>query len=159
MPLQRGTTTHLRIIYCEEAIAMNHIILSLWIKYIHTLCLQGKCGRDVLTIQLLTAPHLLFSFHFSCSQSAPAQIITSQGPKRFFSLSFFFFLCLPVTESVWPWLVGFLEQRVQLLVLVDGCFRDWLKQNHRKSQVRWDFWRSPLPPFLKAELTSLLPTF
>lgn len=159
MPLQRGTTTHLRIIYCEEAIAMNHIILSLWIKYIHTLCLQGKCGRDVLTIQLLTGPHLLFSFHFSCSQSAPAQIITSQGSKSFLPPFYsFFFLCLPVTESIWPWLMGFLEQRVQLLVLVDGCFGVWLKQNHRNSQVRWDFWRSPLPSLLKAELTCLPPT-
>lgn len=117
MPLQRGTTTHLRIIYWEEAIAMNHIILSLWIKYIYTLCLQGKRGRDVLTIQLLTDPHLLFSFHFSCSQSVPAQIITSQGLKGFFFFCLPFilsFLCLPVAKAGWPWLVGFLEQSVQL---------------------------------------------
>lgn len=115
MPLQRGTTTHLRRIHWEEAIAMNHIVLSLWIKYIYTLCLQGKRGRDVLTIQLLTDPHLLFSFHFSCSQSAPAQKTTSQDSKGFFCLPFILsFLCLPVVKAGWPWLVGFLEQRVEL---------------------------------------------
>lgn len=137
LPLRHGTTTHLRIIYCEEAIAMNHIVLSLWIKYIYTLCLQGKHGRDVFTIQLLTDLHLLFSSHFSCSQSGPAQIITSQGSKGFFCLPFILsLLCLPVAKAGWPWLVGSLEQRVQL---ASACRRmlSWLTLTESQKKSGW----------------------
>lgn len=75
-------------------------------------------------------PALLFSFHFSCSQSAPAHITTSQGSRMFFASLLFFFFFVYQSQSLSDH-----DLWVQLLVLVDGCFCAWLKQNHRKSQV------------------------
>lgn len=138
MPLQRGTTTHLRIIYCEEAIAMNHIILSLWIKYIPTLCLQGKCGRDVLTIQLLTGL-LYFSPLFQLFSICPCTNNHIPRLEEVFCLPFILFFSL------------FTSHRV-CLTCGYSCWCLWMDAfvpdlNRITEKARWDFWKSPLSPF------------